>query len=258
MTKTLDGNWASYGGTARIILAIVLVLAAAGVVYAGTRWRRPVRLPKPGQTATVIMALAWLVAIITFLVCARLFVSGLRQHHLLRGLPSDPITPVTGACIVAIFVTILVVTRSQDRPVRFASAAIGALAAPMFFEFPFDLIVMARTYPPVPPDPAMYRVLFFAPLLIVEVATLSFLTFVPTVRLRRATFCCFALMLAVFAVWALSGFAYPAAPGPIALNVLSKVLAFGAALTLFLPPRSEVSTSPSAADLENVASRPGY
>ncbi len=258
MTRTVDGNWVSYSGAARIILAIVLVAAAAGVVYAGTRLRRPVRLPKPGQTATGIMALAWLVAIIAFLVCASLFVSGLRRHHLLHGLPSDPITPVTGACVVAIFVTILVVARSQDRPVRLTSAVVGALAAPMFFEFPFDLIIMARIYPPVPPDPAMYRALFFAPLLVVEIATLSFLTVVPTVQLRRATFYCFALMLAVFAVWALSGFAYPATPGPVALNVLSKILAFGTALTLFLLPPSEASTSPSAADLEPAASQPGY
>ena len=30
------------------------------------------------------------------------------------------------------------------------SAAIAAMAAPMVFELPFDLIVMARTYPPIP------------------------------------------------------------------------------------------------------------
>ena len=57
------------------------------------------------------------------------------------------------------------------------------------------------------------------------------------VRLTRATFFTFALILLVFAVWALDGFGYPSAPAPIALNMVSKVLAFATALTLFLPPR---------------------
>jgi hypothetical protein len=49
-------------------------------------------------------------------------------------------------------------------------------------------------------------------------------------------------MLAVFAAWALSGFAYPATPGPLAFNVLSKIVAFATAMTLFLPVRSEART----------------
>jgi hypothetical protein len=57
------------------------------------------------------------------------------------------------------------------------------------------------------------------------------------VRLTRATFFSFALMLGVFAVWALSGFGYPSAPLPTALNIASKILAFVTALTLFLPQR---------------------
>jgi hypothetical protein len=243
VTKTVDGTWVSYAGTAKIELAIVLVAVAAGMVYAGTRLRRPVRLPRPGETATRIMVMAWLLAIMAFLACAAQYVSAMRQHHLLHRLPPHPITPVTSACAVVIFVTILIVARSDGWPVRLASAAIGAMAAPMVFEFPFDLIVMARTYPPIPPDPALYRVLFFAPLFLVEFATLSLLTFAPMVRLRRATVFSFALMLAVFAAWALSGFAFPATPGPLAFNVLSKILAFTTALTLFLPQRSQASTS---------------
>jgi hypothetical protein len=255
MTNTVD-LWVSYNGAARIALAIVLLATATSVAYTGTRLRRPVRLPRPGQQAMGIIVLVWVLAIMALLICVVGYANAMRQHHLLHGLPSDPIAPVTGACVVAIFVSILIVTRSHDRRVRLTSAAVGAVAAPMLFEFPFDLIIMARTYPPIPPDPAMYRVLFFAPLLLVEVATLSLLTFAPMTRLTRATFFSFALMLAVFAAWALSGFAYPATPGPIAFNVLSKILAFATALTLFVPPRSE-TTTPSAADLEPAASQPG-
>ena len=257
MTKPVDGTWVSYSGMAKIDLAIVLVAAAAGVLYAGTRLGRPVRLPRPGETAIGIMMVAWLLAVIAFLICASEYVTAMRQHHLLHALPSDPIAPVTGACIVAIFVAILIVARSHGWRVRLVSAAVSAIAAPMVFEFPFDLIVMARTYPPIPPDPALYRVLFFAPLFLVEFATLSFLTFAPMARLTKATFVSFALMLAVFAAWALSGFAYPATPGPFAFNVLSKILAFTTALTLFLPMRSRARTGPPAAEPEPAASQPG-
>jgi hypothetical protein len=256
MAKTIDGTWVSYSGMAKVDLALVLVAAAAGAVYAGTRLRRPVRLPRPGETATGIMVLAWVLAIAAFLVCAVQYVKTMRQHHLLPALPKDPIAPVTGACVVAIFVAILIIARSHGWRVRLVSAAVGAIAAPMVFEFPYDLIVMARTYPPIPPDPALYRVLFFAPLVLVELATLSFLTFAPMARLTKATFFSFALMLAVFAAWALSGFAYPATPGPFAFNVLSKILAFATALTLFLPRRSEARTGPQAAASEDAASQP--
>jgi hypothetical protein len=93
-------------------------------------------------------------------------------------------------------------------------------------------------------------VLFFAPLFLIEVMTLSLLTLSPMVRLSRTTFFWFALMLAVFAVWGLFGFAYPSAPVPFALNVLSKILAFVTALSLFLPQRAgvrapDLATSPS-------------
>jgi hypothetical protein len=49
-------------------------------------------------------------------------------------------------------------------------------------------------------------------------------------------------MLAVFAVWGLSGFGYPSAPVPYTLNVVSKILAFAATLSLFLPQTARAST----------------
>jgi hypothetical protein len=94
------------------------------------------------------------------------------------------------------------------------SAALAAKSGPMIFEFPFDLIVMARTYPSIPPHPAFYRFAFFAPLFLIEITTLALLTWSPMVRLSRATFYAYALVLGVFAIWALSGFEYPSPPGP--------------------------------------------
>ena len=116
-----------------------------------------------------------------------------------------------------------------------ASAAIGAMAAPMIFEVPFDMIIMARTYPAVPQDPALYRALYFAPLLLIGLTTLCLLTLSPLVVVSRASLLGVALMLAVFAVWALAGFSYPSSPLLIALNVTGKLLAFATALSLFQP-----------------------
>jgi hypothetical protein len=244
---TQYGTWVSYGGTARMVLALVLVAVAGGVAYAGTRLRLPVRPVRPGHAARTLLLVTWVLAIAALLVCVSVDVQQLRRDHLLHAPPADPITPVTVIGVGVIFFIIAVASSSHGWRVTLGSAAVGAMAAPMIFEFPFDLIVMARLYPPVPPDPARYVVLFFAPLFLVEVTTLSLLTLSPVARLSRTTFFFFALMLVVFAVWALFGFAYPSAPAPIALNVVSKILAFGAALSLFLPQRAQASTPTPAA-----------
>jgi hypothetical protein len=180
--------WISYGGTARIVLVIVLLITAGGVAYAGTGLALPVRAPKPGPAAANVMFAAWIIAITAFLACVSAYFHQARQDHLIHIRPADPITPITFTSVGVTFVIIVLASRSYNLPVRLASGAIGALAAPMIFEFPFDLIVMARTYPPIPPDPALYRVLFFAPLFLVEISTVSLLAWSPMVKLSKATF----------------------------------------------------------------------
>ena len=232
---TQYGTWVSYGGGARIWLAVGLLAAAGSLAYAGIRLPLPARATRPGQAAAVVMILAWAASIFAFLVCLTVYIRQyIREYHPAQAAPTDRIAPVTLLAAAAVFVIIL----SRSTPgfrTRLASAAIGAIAAPMIFELPFDLIVMARTYPPIPPDPALYRALFFVPLFLIEITTLLLLRLSPMVRLTRATFFSFALMLGVFAVWALSGFGYPSAPVPITLNVVSKLLAFVTVLTLFFP-----------------------
>lgn len=249
MPKRLDYTWLSYAGTARIGLAIVLVAVAAVVVYAGTRLHRPVLPPKPSPLVKVIIVAGLGFAIVAFLVSLIEYADGLRRHNLLRVLPKDPspIAPVTAVCPVVIFVAITFLTRSQETPVRLASGLIGAMVAPMIFEFPFDLIVMTRIYPPIPPDPSLHLVLFFAPLFLIEFLTLSLPSLVPTARLTRPTFLCFALMLLVFAAWALAGFGFPATAGSYAFNAVSKIIAFVTALTLFIPsPKPSTAPEPTA------------
>jgi len=245
---TQYGTWVSYSGDARIWLATGLLAVAGGAALAGIRLPLPVRITRPGQAGRVAMIVAWATSIVAFLTCLTLYIGQyLHAYGLSRptAAPKDPITPVTLTAAAAVFVIIVIISRgSYAWGTRLASGVIGAMAAPMIFELPFDLIVMARTYPPIPPDPALYRALFFVPLFLVEITTLLLLRLSPMVRLTRATFFSFALMLGVFAVWALCGFGYPSAPLPTALNFTSKILAFVTALTLFLPQRPAPQQAP--------------
>ena len=196
------------------------------------------------------MIVAWAASIVAFLVGLTIYVRQyLHAYHLITpATPKDPIAPVTfTAAVVTFFVIFFVSRRSLGIRARLVSGAVGAMAAPMIFELPFDLVVMARTYPPIPPDPALYRAVFFVPLFLIEITTLLLLRLSPMVRLTRATFFSFALMLGVFAVWALSGFGYPSAPLPTALNMASKILAFVTVLTLFLPWRPAPQQAPQEA-----------
>jgi hypothetical protein len=237
--KARYGTWIGYSGLARPALAAVLLAVAATVLWAGTRLSRPLRATRPGRATTVVMLLVWILSIVTFLVSLGAYVLQLQQEGLAQPTPTDPITPITLTAVVATFV-IVTISAPRHGSRRVSSGLISALAAPMIFELPFDLIVMSRTYPPIPPHPALYRLLYFLPLFLVEVTTLWLLTTAPRAAIRPATCRCLAAMFAVFAVWALFGFEFPDAPVLIAFNVAAKVLAFATAVSLFLPPaRSE-------------------
>ena len=235
------GTWVSYSGTARLVLAAVLLAAAAALAYGGIRLPLPAGAARPGRKAAVFMLVTWVLAIAAFLGCLMIYAEQAQRKHLGHGLPADHIFPITFIAAGVTFFIIAVNARPAGWP-ALTSAVIGAMAGPMIFELPFDLIVMARTYPPIPPDPGLYRAVFFAPLFLIEITTLSLLTLSPMVKLSSATFFSLALMLAVFAVWALAGFGYPSAPVPFALNVVSKLLAFVTVLTLFLPQRARAQT----------------
>ncbi|MDR0342729.1 MAG: hypothetical protein LBI49_06330 [Nocardiopsaceae bacterium] len=231
-------TWLSYGGSARIWLAVVLLAVAACVVLAGARMPMPARTRRwPGRATVTFMIVVLLMALVIFGACVTVYATQMQQENLIRGAPSDPITPVTliGAGIVFF---IIVITSKHGWKATLPGGVIAVMAAPMIFELPFDLLVMARTYPPILPYPGLYRALFFLPLFLVEITALSFLPLSPMVRLSRVTFFLFGSMLVVFAAWSLAGFSYPSAPFPIAMNVISKLLALATALSLYLPPRA--------------------
>lgn len=231
------GTWFSYSGSGRLILALVLLAAAAAVAFAGIKLPLPARLPRPGKITTRVLIAVWVLAITAFLAGVGAYAQQ-AHHDGLGGRPADNIFPITFIAAGLTFFFIAVTSRPGG-VTAVISGALAAMAAPMIFELPFDLIVMARTYPPIPPDPALYRTAFFAPLFLIEITTLALLMWSPLVRLTRATFYAYALMLAVFAIWALTGFAYPGTPLPYALNVVSKLLAFATILTLFVPRHAE-------------------
>jgi hypothetical protein len=247
-------EWVSYSGTAEIVLAVILVAAAAAVGYGGIRLPLPVRPPRPGMTAKIIILATWVLAIVAFVVGVDAYLRQVYRDGLEHTHPANPITPVTLIGAVVVFFAIALAQKARGWRVAVGSAAIGAAAGPMIFEIPFDLVIMPRTHPAV--DPGLYRVLLLGLLILVGLATLALLWLSPAVRLRRATLWCLAGMLALFAGWSLFGFSYPSTPGPIALNMLSKILALVAALTLFLPQRAE-SPGPRGAQAAAMSERAG-
>jgi hypothetical protein len=91
---------------------------------------------------------------------------------------------VTALSALVTFVLIAFVTRRHGLKIALASALVGTLAAPMIFELPFDLAVMGRTYPPVPTN---LTLLFFLPLFLVEISSLSLLTLSPVAKVSKFT-----------------------------------------------------------------------
>lgn len=234
-----NGTWESYSGSASWILAGLLLGLALLLVFLGRRLHRRLSVASPGRFVRTAIVLAWLLSGFSFLTAVVTYVEALKAQNGDFSAPANPISPVTAVCGLVTFVTILFLTRKDGIKTAWISAATGALAGPMIFELPFDLIVAGRTYPPSPP--VQYTLLFFLPLFAVEISSFAMLSFSPAMKLSRYTLFALAGMLFVFAIWAATGFGYPLTALPIAFNATSKILAFAAAVTLFLPPAAHVS-----------------
>src|SRR5215472_10586050 len=227
-------SWVSYGGGAAILLAIVLLVVASGFAYAGKRLRAPLEITRPGGTVAGFMIVIWLLAIGTFYVA--MLVYGLQVKQPYPGFVAPRVRVGTFTIIDATvtFFVILYLTRRWGWQIALASAVFGTAAALSIFEFPFDLIIMTRTNPPIPAHPTLYRQLYFLPLFLVQFSTVSLLTLLPSMRVTAYAAYAVAGMFVVFAVWAAFGFAFPAEPLPLTLNVISKILCFVAAIMLFV------------------------
>jgi hypothetical protein len=225
-------HWISYGGGESILLAVVLLVVAGGFAYAGKRLRTPLTVTQPGSTTVGFMIAIWLLAIYNVLVAT--YVYGLQVKQAYPGFVAARVRVGTSVDALLTFFVILYLTRRWGWKVALASAIIGTAAAPMIFELPFDLIVVLRTNPPIPTHPMLYRQLFFLPLFLAQFSTMSLLTLLPSMRVTAHASYAVAGMFVVFAVWAALGFAFPSEPLPLALNVISKILCFVAAIMLFV------------------------
>ena len=227
------GGWSTYTGSATLILAAVLLVPAVLFALAGARLRTPVKPKQPGRFITVILALVWILAWLSFLISAITYGTTLIAQIGHYTAPQDPISPITFGSAVITFGVVALLSWQRGGITALWSAFVATIAAPMIFELPFDLVVMSRTYPPTPA--VQYTLLFFFPLFIVSLSAYALTTTSPQMKLSRYPLFCLAGMFLVFAVWALFGFAYPAEPVPTACNAISKVLSFATAITLFLP-----------------------
>ena len=231
------GTWGPYTGNSAIMLALGLLVVAGVLLYLAMRFRRPISFKQPGRFFKVVIVVLWFLSIVAWLAAFAIYVMVLlrQQPHYVGA--SDPITPVTLVSAVLAFFTIIILAQQHGARTAIGAAIVGTIAAPMIFELPFDLIVMWHTYPPQPALP--FTFLFFGPLFLVELLSLTLLTFSSVTRLSRVTFFCLAAMFLVFTIWAFFGFAYPYDPLPTALNMISKVIAFATAVSLFLPEKAK-------------------
>lgn len=227
-------SWVSYGGGEATFLMIVLLVAACGFIYAGKRLHMPLRIVRPGSIVAWLMIAIWSLAVCTLGAAWSVYGLQLKEAYPSFVEPHVRVHIFTIIDAVVAFFMILYLTRRWGWKVSLHSAVIGTAAAWMIFEFPFDLIVMMRINPPIPNHTMMYRLLFFLPLFLVEFSTVSLLTLLPSIRVTAYAAYAVAGMFAVFAVWAAFGFAFPTEPLPLALNVISKILCFVAAIMLFV------------------------
>jgi hypothetical protein len=221
-------------GTDAVFLAVTLLAVGVLLTYLGTKLIGAVGIKRPGKAVSVFMITIWSLSLATFLIAYVTYGVQLYQQHLLGVSPTNPISPITEVCGLVTFIIITYVTRKHGLKIALGSAFVGTAAAPMIFELPFDLIVMGRTYPPLPPAPNLFRLLFFLPLFLVEISTFSLLTLSPLTKLSKYTLFSLAGMFFVFAVWAFFGFSYPSNPVSVTLNGISKILSFVTAIMLFL------------------------
>jgi hypothetical protein len=228
------GTWSPYVGTDAVVLAVTLLAIGVLLTYLGTRLIGAVGIKRPGKTVSAFMITIWSLSLATFLIAYVTYGIQLYEQHMLAAPPTNPISPITDLCALGTFIIIVYLARNHGLKVALGSAFVGTAAAPMIFELPFDLIVMGRTYPPIPPAPTLYRLLFFLPLFLVEISTFSLLTLSPLTKLSKYTLFSLAGMFFVFSVWAFFGFSYPFSPISVTLNGISKILSFVTAITLFL------------------------
>lgn len=113
------GTWVSYGGNARIWLAVILLIAAGGLVCAGICLPLPAWAAAPRRKAVITVLAAWVASIAAWIACVIIYIRQyLHAFHLVatKAAPPDHIAPVTFVAVIVTF--IIIVTRSPPAAVR--------------------------------------------------------------------------------------------------------------------------------------------
>ena len=238
MMEKYYGEWIPYSGNGAIILGAVLLAIAGVFILFGSKLENSLRVRTPGRAIGGVLVAAWILSILTWFVNIGIYALQMQQEKLTGTIPDNPITKFTLSFAFLSFLMIFFINREKGWKTAFWSAALAAMAGPMIFELPFDLIVMGRTYPPIPPDPAVLRALFFFPLFLVELTTMSLMFFSPLFRVTKYTLYSLAGMFLVFAIWGFLSFSFAYTTEFLVLNVAAKALAFVSVVTFFLPERN--------------------
>ena len=232
--------WTPCLGTDAVLLAVGLAVVALLLAGLAGRLKGPIAVRRPAPAVAGVMIGLWVLSLLMVVVSERVYIIQITEAfpalaaHARHAPPARHLNVGTFPDAAVAFLVIAYLTRRFGWRVALASAVVGAAAAPMLFEAPFDLIVMTHSNPVIPPNPALYRALFFLPLFLAELSTVSLLSLVPSFRITRGSLLALAAMFAVFAIWAGLGFAYPNQPLPLVLNIVSKLLCFVAAVLFFV------------------------
>jgi hypothetical protein len=237
------GEWVPYSGNSAIILGIVLLVIAGVFTLLGFKLKKSLSVKIPGRAMTGMLGAVWILSILTFSANANVYGILLQQSKITGTVPDNPITIFTlsFACLSVLIILI----NNQGKKAAFWSGILAAMAGPMIFELPFDLIVISRTYPPIPPDPTVLRLLFFFPLFLIELTTISLMFFSPLFKVTKYTLYALAGMFLVFSIWGFLSFSFAYTTEFLILNVVSKALAFVTVITLFLPQKTMDAKLPS-------------
>jgi hypothetical protein len=157
------GEWIPFSGSSAVILGVVLLGFAGVFAFFGFKIKNSLRVKRPGKALAGVLVIVWILSILTFLVNIGVYSILLQQAKFNGTVPNNPITKFTLLFALISFLIIFFINRKTGGKIAFLSAVLAAMAGPMVFELPFDLIVMGRTYPPIPPSPALLRTLFFLP-----------------------------------------------------------------------------------------------
>ena len=246
-------EWIPYSGNSAIILAFILLIISGALGTIGLKLNRRIEAKRPGKFIGFSIVVLFILSGFSFLTSVATYVQELIAQIGPLPAQANPITPITAISGLVTFVLVAYLSRRSGFITALGSAIAATIAAPMVFELPFDLIVISRTCPPSPA--VQFSLLFFLPLFAVAISSFALLALSPVAKLSKYTLFCLAGMFLVFAVWALSGFQYPASAMPIIFNGVSKVLAFAAVVALFVPLKQtapEVSAPDKTARVDTI------